>query len=192
MTVAEYAAHPAAYNLTFQYAVAASLSGAVLPQQVTHITVVADGSVPASRRLANLRADAAAAADACVITYRVTLYDAQLSFDDLKAMFVDTAASGQMNAHLRHFAALFGITTLEDVDVTTLAVNRADDDDDNTKKLTTAQIVGVAIGAFMFCVLVALAVWFAHRSTTKAVTGTDIQDATSQKALTSVDPDHQT
>jgi hypothetical protein len=192
MTVAQYTAHPAAYNLTFQYAVAASLSGAVLPPQVTRITVVADASVPASRRLTNLRADAAAAADACVVTYRVTLYDAQLSFDELKAMFVDTAASGQMNAHLRDFAALFGVSTLEDVDVTTLAVNRADDDHDGSKKLTTAQIVGIAIGAFMFCVLAALAVWFAYRSTTKAVAGTDIQDATSQKALTSAEPDQQT
>jgi hypothetical protein len=71
-------------------------------------------------------------------------------------------------------------------------VDRADDDHDGTKKLTTAEIVGIAIGAFMFCVLVAFAVWFAHRSATKAVTGTDIQDATSQKALISVEPHQQT
>jgi hypothetical protein len=165
MSAEEYFAQQAAYNLTIQHTVAASMEG-VEPGQVTPIVVKAIASPSARSMRAQISATTTAAVvvKTCSLAYKVTVYDPVKPIEELKRQLVHAAATGKMDEDLRHYAAVFGATQLENGTFTEplftdTAVQRS-----ASEKLTGAQIACLIIGIFLFLALLVTCVLFVMSS----------------------------
>jgi len=154
MTVESYNAQRATYNLTIQSTVAASMAG-VSPEKVTNIVVGAAADVPV--RVGSFRGSptahaGGAVAQSCSIAYTVTVNDPLLTFEALRDQLVESAASGQMDAHLHHYADVFGVSGLVNGTFTAPQVTNAAPHVPS-EQMTGAQIAGIVVGAVMGVVL---------------------------------------
>lgn len=101
LDVATYNAQKAAFNVTFQETIAATLDN-VVPEYVSNIQ---EEGIFGGRVWANADGDA----PQCSMTYRLSVFDSQVDFSVLRAQLVEATSTGAMDANFRHYAGLHGI-----------------------------------------------------------------------------------
>jgi hypothetical protein len=166
MTAADYYDEQAAYNLVFQYTVAASIDG-VGPDEVSDI-IVTGASGAAVQRSDSWLTQLASEADSCRLSYKITVYDPLLTYDELRAQLIDAASSGAMDENLHLYAAEFGADSLVNCTLSAPVVRSGVDKESSGQGgqsgLSTGGIAGVVIGSFAGgCLVVATIWWFAKR-----------------------------
>ncbi len=137
LDVATYNAHKAAYNVTIQQTVATTLEG-VSAEGVTDIQV--EQMSPTGR----IRTNADSTVPRCALTYKLTMFDAQVEFAVFRAQLVQAVSAGTMDAHFRHYAGMHGIDNSSyfgEAQVFLLG-----DDSSASNKLTGAKIAAIVVG----------------------------------------------
>jgi hypothetical protein len=158
MSAENYIAQQAAYNLTIQHTVAASMDG-VSPDGVTDIIVTEAAAAAAKMRLNTPRA---AAVDSCFLSYTVSVHDPLLSVDDLRAQLIESASSGAMDTDLRTYAAEFGAENLANGTFSAPRFREASDESNlPTEAETTAMTICIIVGV---CLIFALVLCATRRS----------------------------
>jgi hypothetical protein len=158
MTLDNYNAQKAAYNLTIQHTVADAMDG-VTPERVTNILVTPTATGSAHRGLFSI-STAAASVEAVFLAYTVEVHDPTLSFDELKAQLIEAASSGAMDEDLHNYAAVYGAENLANGTFSAPTVQQVRAQRSSSSKLTGAQITGLVIGIVLCLVLLATAVAF--------------------------------
>lgn len=100
LDVATYEANRAAYNVTFQQTIAATLDD-ITPEGITAIRV--------SARARRVTAHADAEVPQSTLQYTLTMFDAQVEFAVLREQLVQAVSAGAMDETFRHFAGMNGI-----------------------------------------------------------------------------------
>ncbi len=137
LDVVTYNAHKAAYNVTIQQTVATTLEG-VSAEGVTDIQV--EQMSPTGR----IRTNADSTVPRCALTYKLTMFDAQVEFAVFRAQLVEAVSAGTMDAHFRHYAGMHGIDNSSyfgEAQVFLLG-----DDSSASNKLTGAKIAAIVVG----------------------------------------------
>jgi hypothetical protein len=157
VAAADYDDAQAAYNLTIQHTLAASMDG-VSPDAVTDI-VVTDAARSAVQRDEHPPA-LASAADSCRLSYTITVHDPLLTYDVLRDQLIEAASSGAMDENLHKYATEFGADDLADCTCGTPEVrNAADKERSDKNKLRAGGIAGLVIGNFAGACLIVGMVW---------------------------------
>lgn len=151
----------AAFNLTIQHTVAATVDG-LLPERVMDITITGgDIAVSRERLRGTLRSvDRAAAPLSVVLSYKIAIFDSLLTLAKLRESLTLAAREGTMNRDLRFYAAQFGaigMTYSTLVEPHTVAI--VSPPVDAPSRLSTVQIVclvvGIIVGMMLFAVFLA-------------------------------------
>jgi len=180
ITAAMYHADRAAYNRTFQSAIAGAMTG-VISDQVTNITVT---SIPSTSRAVHPHMRGYLdAVSGCVVRYQIRVEEAgeAVTFESLTAELEAAARSGRMNQLLQYFATLYNTTALQNcsmgVPITinlrpevwassaapTAAPTLLTDVSVTSYKLSTGAVVGIVLGGI--CVLGVIAYIVYYRRT---------------------------
>lgn len=172
-----YHADRAAYNRTFQSAIAGAMTG-VISDQVTNISVT---SIPSTTRAIHPHMRGYLdTTSGCVVHYQIRVDEAgeTVSFESLTAELEAAARSGRMNQLLQYFATLYNTTALQNcsmgVPITinlrpqvtlpsaaptaapTLLTNVAVTSD----KLSTGAVVGIVLGCICALGFIAYIVYY--------------------------------
>mmetsp|Transcript_44945 Transcript_44945/g.78475 ORF Transcript_44945/g.78475 Transcript_44945/m.78475 type:complete len:908 (-) Transcript_44945:191-2914(-) len=148
LDVATYEANRAAYNVTFQQTIAATLDS-ITPQGITAIRV--------SARARRVTVHADAEVPQSTLQYTLTMFDAQVEFDVFQAQLVEAVSTGMMDAHFRHYAGMHGIdnSSYFGEAQASLSGDRA-----SSSALTGVMIVGIVIGVLLAISIVGFIVAF--------------------------------
>lgn len=165
VSVDTYNGNLAAYQMTLQQAVASSMTGVAYNEVVNMVATSAPA--PSSRTaLSHLRAFnllRPLSGDAIQVTYTVSTTSA-LSQAQLEAQLSDSVSTGNFNTLMHAYAATNGAVALETATSSSITITSADDGSDNSKKLSTAELVGVIVGSAVgFLLLAGLAYYFCAR-----------------------------
>ena len=152
MTKAAYDAQKAAINSTIQHTVA-DVTVLVTPERVTDIVVEEEEEEGGRMRNANDVVAHAAAVTFVRLKYKITVTDPELTTEKLRAKLMQATAAGVMNARLRHYAAQFGATNLNNGSFALPQVTNAAVQRDSSGRLTGVMIALVVIGVIMALVI---------------------------------------
>ena len=142
-------------NKTIQHTVAASLEG-VLPDRVTEIVI--EEEVEQRRGNMLVLTTTFNTPPPLSLKFKVTVYDPLLSAEILSKQLINKVKSGDINQAFHAFVLMFGSSSLEnctfgDPRITVLNEGRHGD------PMTSAEIAGLALGSFLFLVLLTVGVW---------------------------------
>ena len=139
LDVASYNAQKAAYNVTFQQTIAATLEG-ITPEGVTDIEVTDKAAT------GRVWSNAGEVVPQCSLKYKLTMFDAQAEFDVFQAQLVEAVNTGMMDDHFRHYAGLHGIdnSSYFGEAQASLSGDRA-----SSSALTGVMLAGIVIGVLL-------------------------------------------
>ena len=150
MDETSYNAQKAAFNVTFQQTIAATLDG-ITPQGITDIEVT--DKAAAGRVWSN----AGEVVPQCSLKYKLTMFDAQVEFDVFRAQLVEAVSAGTMDAHFRHYAGMHGIDNSSYFGEAQASVV---EDRASSSALTGVMIAGIVIGVLLAISIVGFIVAF--------------------------------
>lgn len=180
MSFANYNAQKAAYNLTIQHTVANAMEG-VDPSHVIDIVVTAASASSTAIATASSRASktslsagrlrssqiavaaGAASSNSCSLSYKVKVYDPQLSVEGLQTALVSAVTSKVLDDDLRSFASVFGASNLENGTFSAMSITLIyPSSSDSDKILTDGEIAAIVVCGFLFlvAVVVAAVLWY--------------------------------
>jgi hypothetical protein len=158
MAAGDYYEEQAAYNLTIQHAVAASIDG-VSPDQVTDITVSNSAAAVVQRNQRSVPL----LAGSCFLSYTLNVYDPLLTFDTMKAQLIEATSSGKMDENLHMYAAEFGVEELLNCNFGVPEVLTTAAGDSASSSLTDAETTIVTICIVLGVALLVALVQYARR-----------------------------
>jgi len=148
---ATYNAQKAAFNVTFQQTIAATLEG-ITPEGITDIEVRDKAAT------GRIWSNAGEEVPQCSLQYKLTMFDAQVEFAVFRAQLVQAVSEGTMDAHFRYYAGMHGIDNSSYFGDTRAALFG---DRSSSSGLTGTGIAVTAIGVVFAIVLVgAVAAFF--------------------------------
>jgi len=148
---ATYNAQKAAFNVTFQQTIAASLEG-ITPEGITDIEV-RDKAATGGRIWSNV----GEVVPQCFLQYKLTMFDAQVEFAVFSAQLVEAVSAGTMDDYFRHYAGMNGIDNSSYFGEPQASL---DGERASSGALTGVMIAGIVIGVLLAISMVGFIVAF--------------------------------